>query len=157
MTLQPDILYVPYCYDGTASRKVQPRRAPVQQAQRSQVNRRRRKKTVVRIDPVAVLATAVACIMLICMAVGMVRLNAVNDKTEQYETYLSQLESENVVLQEQYHSNYDADDVRQKALAMGMVPREQIPQITVQVNTPDQEQAPNFWEQIGTFLAGLFA
>ena len=157
MTLQPDILYVPYCYDGTAARKMQPRRAPVQQVQRSQVNRRRRKKTVVRIDPVAVLATAVACIMLVCMAVGLVRLNTVDEKTAQYEVYLNQLESENTVLQAQYHENYDADDVRQKALAMGMVPREQIPQVTLQVETPVEQEDPGFWEQVGTFLAGLFA
>jgi len=157
MTMQPDILYVPYCYDGTAARKMQPRRAPAQQVQRTQVNRRRRKKTVVRIDPVAVLATAVACIMLVCMAVGMMRLNAMDEQTAQYETYLAQLEAENVVLQAQYHENYDVEDVRQKALAMGMVPREQIPQITVQVQPPVVEEEPGFWEEIGTFLAGLFA
>lgn len=157
MTLQPDILYVPYCYDGTAARKAEPRRAPVQQVQRTQVNRRRRKKTVVRIDPVAVLATAVACIMLVCMAVGMMRLSEVDEKTAQYETYLNQLQTENVVLQEQYHANYDTEDVRQKALAMGMVPREQIPQVTLQVEAPAQEENPGFWEQVGTFLAGLFA
>lgn len=157
MTLQPDILYVPYCYDGTAARKVQPRRAPVQQAKRPQVNRRRRKKTVVRIDPVAVLATAVACVMLICMAVGMVRLNNVDAETAQYETYLNYLHEENAVLQEQYHESYDAEDVRQKALAMGMVPKEQIPEVVIQVQTPTQEEEVGFWEQIGTFLAGLFA
>lgn len=157
MTLQPDILYVPYCYDGTAARKMEHRRAPVKQAQRPQVNRRRRKKTVVRIDPVAVVATAVACIMLVCMAVGMVRLNAVDTETKKYEAYLNELQQENVVLQEQYHENYDTEDVRQKALAMGMVPREQIPQVTVQVQPTAEEAAPDFWTQVGTFLAGLFA
>ena len=158
MTMKPDILYVPYCFDGTAARKVQPKCTPVQQAVvRPQVHRRRRKKTVIRLDPVAALATLVACVMLVSMAVGLARLDSIQDQTQQYESYTATLEAKGAQLQAEYYENYDAEDVRQKALAMGMVPRENIQQVTIQVQQPVEEAQPGFWEQVGTFLAGLFA
>jgi hypothetical protein len=65
-----------------------------------------------------------------------------------------------MALQNKYDSSYDLEEIREIALAMGMVPMEQLE--TVQISVPvveaeEQAQEPSGWEAFCTFLAGLFA
>ena len=72
------------------------------------------------------------------------------------DAYVQTLRQENAVLQEAYDANCDLESVRQTAQALGMVPVEQVKQVTIRVQTPEPAQ-PSGWEQIRLFLAGLFA
>jgi hypothetical protein len=67
------------------------------------------------------------------------------------------LQEQNTQLQDTYDSGYDIEQVRQIALAMGMVSAEDVPHISVAVNVPQEEAQPTAWENFCTFLTGLFA
>ena len=70
---------------------------------------------------------------------------------------MQQLEQENVQLRDTFEQGYDVDQIERTALALGLVPKEQVEHISVRVVQPSSEQEPEGWEKIGIFLAGLFA
>ena len=72
------------------------------------------------------------------------------------DAYVQSLRQENEALQKEYDAGYDLENVKQTAQALGMVPMEQVKQVTIHVEAPQQVQ-PSRWEQIRLFLAGLFA
>ena len=153
MARQVDIQYIRSYTDGTAARKLdmllprEPvRKRPVKKA----------KRIVLHIDPVAILGITMAAIMLVLMSVGCVKLLSAQRDMNSMDAYVQDLRHENVQLQEQYDAGYDLENVRQTALALGMVPVEQVAQVTIHVNVPEQVQ-PDGWEQFRMFLAGLFA
>jgi cell division protein FtsL len=159
MARQPDIQYVRYYTSGSAARKIEPqpekkKKNPVA-PQRPRV--RREKKTVIHLDPISVLAVMVAGIMLITMAVGMLRLGAVNAEVKAMDDYVAQLQQENTALRQEYEAGYDLKDVEQKALEMGLVPIEQVEHVTVELPEISVEEEPTFWEKGAAFFSELFA
>lgn len=93
------------------------------------------KKTVIAIDPVAIIGFVVAVAMLVLMAVGIRQLNCSRQEVAVLEQYTAQLTAENNALHEEYTSGYDLENIRRKAMDMGMVPAEdvvhiQLPAIT---------------------------
>jgi cell division protein FtsL len=159
MARQPDIQYVRYYTSGSAARKIEPqpekkKKKPVA-PQRPRV--RREKKTVIHLDPISVLAVMVAGIMLITMAVGMLRLGAVNAEVKAMDDYVAQLQQENTALRQEYEAGYDLKDVEQKALEMGLVPIEQVEHVTVELPEISVEEEPTFWEKAAAFFSELFA
>ena len=87
------------------------------------------KKTVIAIDPVAVIGFVVAVAMLVLMAVGIRQLNYSRQEVAVLERYTAQLTAENNALHEEYTSGYDLENVRRKAMDMGMVPAEDVAHI----------------------------
>ena len=157
MALQPDIQYVPICYvDGSTARKLE---QPIYKAPAApQPRRRKAKRIVVAIDPVAVFGLLVAVVMLVCMISGFVEYSVVQEQNRQMTDYVTALELEKTQLEQTYRDGYDLDGIRQFADVNGMVPAEQAPQIQIEVELPRQEQTQlSIWESITTFLAGLFA
>ena len=157
MALQPDIQYVPICYvDGSTARKLE---QPVYKAPAApQPRRRKAKRIVVAIDPVAIFGLLVAMVMLVCMVSGFVEYSAVQAQNRQMTDYVTSLELEKAHLEQTYRDGYDLDEIRDFAEANGMVPAEDAPQIQIEVQIPQQEETQlSFWESITTFLAGLFA
>lgn len=157
MTRQPDIQYVQFSFDGTAARKLETSRTEARQPQRVQNRRRQRKRKIIRLDPLALCAMVTAGVMLIVMAVGMLRLGSINQDAAKMEAYVSKLQTEQTQLQSEYRDSFDQEEIRQKALAMGLVPRQTGEQITISVQVPPVQEEQTVWDQIGTFLAGLFA
>lgn len=158
MAMQPDIQYVPFCYvDGSAARKVQ--RQPEKKASAAPAPKRRRaKRKVVAVDPVAICGTVLALVMLIMLLAGFAEYTACQERNRQMQDYLNALQLENAQLQKSYDGNIDLDYVGQVADALGMVPAENANQIQIQVQLPAQETVQlTLWESITTFLAGLFA
>ena len=49
------------------------------------------------------------------------------------------------------------EKIREKALAVGMVPVEENPPVTIRVNVPQPEPEPSAWDDFIWFLKGLFA
>ena len=109
------------------------------------------------LDPVAIFGITVALVMLAVMIVGAVRIHADWQEYRVMSDYVSRLNSENAQLQADYRSQYDLEDIRVKAAALGMVPKSELEKRTVYVTVPQPEPEMTWLEEIQWFLNGLFA
>ncbi len=155
MARKPDIQYIRFYTDGSAARQPEPRVPKRKPLPRPRVQKRT--VTVVHIDPLAILGIAVAAVMVVLMAVGAFRLERAREQQSEMALYVDALEAQNEQLEEKYRTGYDLDTVEDAALALGMVPVEQIRQVSIQVAQPEEVQTLNFWQQIGEFFRNLFA
>lgn len=156
MAPRVDIQYVQFYTQGSAARQVAPAVSPNTDAL---PRMKRRKVQKICIDPVAILGMAVAACMLIMMLVGLVRLGTEQNRTETMEQRVQLLQQENARLQAQFDAECDLEEVEKTALALGMVPAENIPRNTITVELPEipEPEAVSLWQRIGTFLSGLFS
>ena len=118
---------------------------------------RLRKVEVIYLDPVAIFGIVTALVLLAVMTVGVLQIR---DDWKDYQTmsnYVSRLNSENADLKADYRSQYDLEDIRVKAEALGMVPKSQLEVRTVYVTIPQPEPEMTWLEEIQWFLSGLFA
>ena len=114
-----EIRYVQFYTDGSAARQLEPKTQP---KKLRQPRRKHRKKIVLHVDILAVTGILVACVMLVMMLSGMAALNQINGEIDRLENYLAELESENLQLHQTYRAGFDLDQIREEALAMGMIP-----------------------------------
>ena len=156
MVKQPDVRYINAYVSGSVAYQLE--KKPIRKAVKLP-NQRKKKKVVVHVDPVSVLSIFTAAVLLAMLCVGFMKLQKAREETASLESYVHTLQAENMVLQNKYDSSYDLEEIREIALAMGMVPMEQLE--TVQISVPaiekEVEQEPSGWEAFCTFLAGLFA
>lgn len=157
MARQPDIQYVRFYTAGSAARKLETEVQPQKKAELPKPKVRRQRRKIIRIDPIALCAVAVAVVMFVAMVAGVVELATVSIRADEMESYAAQLQGVNAQLRDTYESGYDLADIEEKALAMGMVPVDQVEHITVQVETKQPEPEPTFWEKLGAMFAELFA
>lgn len=157
MARQPDIQYVRFYTAGSAARKLEVVSEPQKQVELPKSRVRRQRRKVIRIDPIALCAVAVAVFMFAAMIAGLAELTAVSSRADKMESYAAQLQSENAQLRQTYEAGYDLADIEEKALGMGMVPVEQVEHITVQVETKQPEPELTFWEELRLTVAELFA
>lgn len=159
MAKKHDIMYVNFYTGGSAAHKIelippqpqQPEPAPAPKA-------RPRKRTVVYVDPLAVASILVSAVMLVLMVVGMLTLNDAHAQEARMEAYVQSLQEQNEALQAEFDENYDPAALEEAALALGMVPVDQVEHRTIQVAPVVEAPAePTFWEQVQAFFDGLFA
>ncbi len=145
-----------YYTDGSAARQLEPE---LPQKQPSRLPKRRKhKQPVLYYDPVALCSLVVTVVMLVLLVGGVVQLYQASTEANQLEQHVTQLRRENEELREKYESGYNLDDIREDALAMGMIPKEQAQTITIQVELPEPApEEPSFLEQVWTFVTALFA
>ncbi len=158
MALQPDIQYVPFCYvDGSAARKVEHK--PAKKATVTPAPKRRRaKRKVIAIDPVAIGGIVIAMVMLVMMLAGFAKYTVIQEQNRLMQDHLTALQLENTKLQQDYESNIDLDYIQDMADAMGMVPAQNAQQVQISVQLPQEDVTEmTLWQSIATFLAGLFA
>lgn len=156
MAPKHDIIYVNFYTDGSAARKAAPA-FPVSQPRKKPVVRHH-KRTVLYVDPVAIMSLMVACVLLIMMAVGLTGLQNAQAETEQMENYLEQLKAENAELNEKFEQEVDLEAVEQSAVALGMVPKSQLRSTPITVDEVQiEEPAETFWSRMTAFLTNLFA
>ena len=153
MARHPDVQYIRYYTDGSAAKQVAPV-APLHTIRLPKIKLPR--KMVLRIDPVAICGIVMAAIMLVLMTVGAVQLLSAHKELETMSSYVQTLQQENASLQTTLSDGYNIEEIERTALALGLVPREQVKHITIEVPAEEAEQ-PNSWEQFYTFLTGLFA
>jgi len=91
------------------------------------------------------------------MVVGVTKLHEAQQQTAVMEQYVEQLQEQNESLRAEYAEGYDLAEVERTARALGMVHADQVKHVTVQVQTPEPTPRHTLWEQIGMFLARLFA
>ena len=109
------------------------------------------------VDPVALAGIAVAVMMLVTMVLGAVQLKRDWDQYEQVSAYVSELKKENARKSHLYRSSYDLEDIKTKALSMGMIPKSELQTVAVTVTVPVPEEEPTRMEEMKLFLEGLFA
>lgn len=156
--LKPDIQYVQFYTAGSAAYQIE--RKDVSRKHVPAVKTRKAKRVVITIDPVAVCGLLLAVIMLFAMGNGVKEYRQSLQQAQQMSQYVEKLQAENVTLQQTYQDSFDPDVVYDMAMAIGMVPREQAEHITIQVEQPvvvQEEVQVSFWDELSTFLMGLFA
>ena len=109
------------------------------------------------VDPVALIGIAVAVVMLVTMIVGAVQIQKDWQQYERVSAYVSELKKENARMSHAYRASYDLEDIKSKALAMGMVPKSELQTTAVLVTVPEPEVELTKAEEIRFFLEGLFA
>ena len=156
MSQKPKIQYVGQFYiHGSEARQLE-----LQEKKKAKSKlplERLRKVEVVYLDPVAIFGIVTALVMLTVMILGVLQIR---DDWEEYRVmsnYVSRLNSENAQLQADYRSQYDLEDIRVKAQALGMVPKSELEVRTVYVTIPQPEPEMTWLEEIQWFLSGLFA
>ena len=157
MSQKPKIQYVGQFYiHGSEARQLELQEKK-KRAKSKLPLERLRKVEVVYLDPVAIFGIGTALVMLTVMILGVLQIR---DDWEEYRVmsnYVSRLNSENAQLQADYRSQYDLEDIRVKAQALGMVPKSELEVRTVYVTIPQPEPEMTWLEEIQWFLSGLFA
>ena len=152
MAKQHIIQYVNFYTDGSAARKIE----PVQPVAKPVTPKRNKKRSkVIRLDPIAILGMTVAACMLIMMIVGLCSLSKAEDETLAMQQYVNKLSQEKLALENQFEQRCDLDQIQQTALALGMVPADQVQQTTIYLQPDTQQESENtsVWVIVGTLLA----
>ena len=157
MNQKPKIQYIGQIYvHGSDARQLQMQEQK-QQAKTKLPLVRIQKIEKVYVDPVALVGIAVAVVMLVTMVLGAVQIKRDWNHYEQVSAYVSELKKENARKNHAYHLSYDLEDIKSKALAMGMVPKSELQTMAVTVTVPAPEVELTRGEEIKLFLEGLFA
>ena len=124
MSQKPKIQYVGQFYiHGSEARQLE-QEAKRKQAKSKLPLERLRSVREISLDPVAIGGILVSLVLLAVMIVGALQLKTDWANYRVMDSYVSRLSSQNAKLTEEYRSQYDLDDIRSKAEALGMVPRE---------------------------------
>ncbi len=155
MAMQTEVQYITYV-DGSAARQFQPK--PIKKVAAPKPKARKAKCRVLRVDPVAVVGIVVAAVMFIAMVSSFAQYQQWQEKNEQMSSFILAQQQELADNTRKYKEGYDLEQVRQIAMALGMVPAQEAERITVDVQLPEPvENEQTFWDEVITFLAGLFA
>ena len=158
MARKPDIQYIHLFYvPGSEAQVLAPKPQRKKKKKFVLPKARQEKKIRIAVDAASVCGLVVASMMLVLMIVGVCQLAATCEDYVAMESYVIGLQNENVSLKEEYKSGYDLDDVREKALAIGMVPIEEVETITIKAAVPAEEPDPTWWENICWYSQELFA
>ena len=157
MTHKPKIQYVGQFYvHGSEARALQLQEEKRQAKTKLPLDRIQKIEKVY-VDPVALIGIAVAVLLLVTMVLGAVQIHSDWKQYEQVSAYVSELKRENASLNHAYRSSYDLNDIKTKALAMGLVPKSELQTMAVTVTVPAPEVELTRGEEIKLFLEGLFA
>ena len=154
MAQQLDVRYVNYYCAGSSALKVDPL-IPLKTSVLPQ--KKVAKKVVLHIDPLAVAGIFMAMVMTILMAVGFVQLSEARAAEIEMAAYVASLQEENEVLQNTFETGYNLERVEEVALALGMVPKEDLQTVTISVAEPVQETENGGWHIFWTAIVDLFA
>ena len=157
MSQKPKIQYVGQFYiHGSEARQLELQEKK-KQAKSKLPLERLRKIEVVYLDPVAIFGIVTALIMLTVMILGVLQIRQDWQDYRAMSNYVSRLNSQHAELQADYRSQYDLEDIRVKAQALGMVPKTELEVRTVYVTMPQPEPEMTWLEEVQWFLCGLFA
>ena len=153
MARRQESRYIQY-YVGTAAPKLVPQLPKKNKTKLPKVYKQQ--SYTVQVDPLALGGIVVSVVMLVLMLVGMATLGNAQKELAAAQARVDALQSQNLQLEETYHSRYDLDTVEKAALGLGMIPVEQAQHITISVSQEPLRENTH-WERIHFFLDGLFA
>ena len=152
MTEKPKIQYIGQFYvPGSEAQVLAPKKKKKKAKTKLPIAKQEQVKAIY-IDPVALIGITVAVVMLAVMVVGALQLRSDWAQYEQMSNYVAQLNRDNAELERTYRDGYDLEDIRDKALALGMVPVEEVPSRTISQPKPER----TLWDDIVWFFGGLF-
>ena len=157
MAKRPDVRYINYYVSGAAAPNLVPQPVHKKKPRLPKPQLRESQELQLRLDPVAIVAVAVAAVMLVLMFVGVSRLYRQQAQVAVSAEYLQQLQTKNLQLKDSYANGYDLEEVEKLAVALGMVPKDTLVQQQIQVTMPVSEQLPTGWENFCSFVRELFA
>ena len=111
----------------------------------------------IAVDPVAIGGILVALALLVALVVGSVQYVQAYRQYRAMVDYVVTEQNLNVELRETYKSQIDLVEIRERALALGMIPREEAPVITIKTELPQREPEMTYWEDFVWLCKGLFA
>ena len=132
MARHPNVQYVHFYTDGSAARKLEPV-TPFKKNTLRLPAQKKHKRKAIYVDPIAILGICAAVCMLVMMAVGVAQYVKVTADNEAMAAYVHYLEQENEALTQEYAQSYNLNDVKKTALALGMIPKEQIQSTPIDV------------------------
>lgn len=157
MTHKPEIQYIGQFYvHGSEARALELQEKKKQPKTRLPIAKLEKIEKVY-VDPVALVAIAVAVFMLVTMLLGVARLY---DDWQEYQVVSERVETlrlRNHEKVEAYRATYDLKDIQVKAAAMGMIPKAETQHMTVKISVPQPEPPMTFLEEVKWFVTGLFA
>ena len=157
MLQKPDIQYITQFYSYGSEAKVLELK-PAQKKKRFALPMAKpQQKIRILVDPVAWTGILVAVVMVVLMAVS---VNSYLDACADYEVmnnYVIELQNFNVEKQQEYEKLYDPEDIRAKAIALGMIPLEEAEVVFISPVIPQPEPEESWYENISWFMNGLFA
>lgn len=156
MARKPDIQYIGQFYVHGSEAKELARQEAARKAKTKLPLARIEKIQKIYVDPVAICGILVAITMLVVMVIGAVQIHNAWGHYEAAAATLNDLQREHAVKEHGYQGSYDLEDIRLKALSMGMIPVAEAETITVSVNIPVAQPEPTWWEEVQWFLDGLF-
>lgn len=157
MVQKPDIQYVTQFYSYGSEAKVPELKNTGKKVKTQLPQAVPQQKIVLRFDPVAWGGILVAVVLVVVMALSVQSYLSVCAEYEAMTDYVIKQQNIHVQRQQEYANSYDADVIREKALALGMVPMEEVMVYTISPVVPQAEVEPTWWENISWFMKGLFA
>ena len=154
MARKEEIQYVRYYATGSTALKLDPE--PKRKERVRPAPKPVEERIAIPFDPVAVFGTAVALVMILCVIIGFVQLNQMNDRVAQAQMDLSTLKHEHYELEKNYANGYDLDEVRDAAAAMGLVPMDQVKQITIHIPEPEVVEELPWWQEMWNEFKAMF-
>lgn len=151
-----DVQYVNFYCTGSSALKMDPVK-PMEILELPRKKTVKAKKTVLRVDPLACAGILMAAVMMVMMVVGFAQLRNVQTEAAEMSAYVDTLRQENEALQTQFESGYDLEEVESVALALGMVPVEQVRHVSVPVDAPVAEEEPSAWTNFWASIVDFFA
>lgn len=159
MAQKPDIQYIHQFYVPGSEAQVLELK-PVKKKRKKKFvlpQPQQEKKVLIALDAVSVCGIVVACVMMTLMIAGIHRLSDVHAQYQRMESYAISVQNENIALRRRYETEIDLDDIREKALGLGMVPVEQVETVSMRVVPVEREEPTPWWEEVRWFLSQLFA
>ena len=157
MLAKPDIQYVTQFYSYGSEAKVLELKPAQKKKKYTLPMAKPQQKICIQVDPVAWAGILIAVVMVVLMAVS---VNSYLDVCADYavmNNHVIELQNFNVEKQQEYAGMYDPDDIREKALALGMIPMEEAEVVFISPVIPEPEPEESWYENISWFLSGLFA
>lgn len=161
MAGKADIQYVnPYYTSGTAAKKVAlkaPRKKKPIPLFEPLMTAQPEEKIIVKLDPVSLCAIAVCAVLVALMVVSLFQYSTAYHRNVELQEYVYTLEGDHARLEQQFRNTFHMEDIREQALALGMIPAEEARTIQVAGHVPATEAEPTRWQQVKLFLGELFA
>ena len=157
MTPKPKIQYIGQFYvHGSEARALE-----TQQEKRRAKTRlpqaRAEKVHNVYVDPVAMVAILVAVVMLAVMVLGVLQIQQDWEEYRMVSERVEQLRQTNVSKLKNYRESRNLEEIRTKALSMGLVPKAEVETVSVAITMPVPEPQPSVAEELLWFWKGLWA
>lgn len=152
---KPKIQYVGQFYiHGSEARKLETqRRKPKTRLPVAGLARSKK----LSVEPVSLVGIVLAVVLMVAMVAGLFQLKSSWDAYQTMDEYLSSLNRQNAELSAQYREGYDLEEIRSKAVGLGLVPEEDVEAMTVYVTVPEPEKEETWIEYLVWFFKGLFA